>query len=67
METTQILIASQPNTNIEALIKRMKEPLTDPYKIVETIEQYEALENKYKFDLLIVNFGGIFVQTVLND
>ena len=62
---THILIASQ--TNIEPLIKRMKEPLADPYTCVETIEQYEALEDKYEFDLLIVNFGGVFVQAVLND
>jgi len=37
------------------------------YESVRSIEQYEALPDKYSYDLIIVWFGGAYVQHVLND
>lgn len=34
MNFTKILVATQPNSNIEDIFKRMKTPLTDPCTIV---------------------------------
>jgi phosphoglycerate dehydrogenase-like enzyme len=31
------------------------------------MEQYQALQDKYQYDCLLVWFGGVFIQDVLND
>ena len=45
----------------------MRTPLTDSYDIVKTVEEYEALADKYKYDALVVLYGGEFMKHVLND
>ena len=47
----------------------MKTPLKDPYDIVTSIDEYEALEDKYKYECLVVMnvYGGPFLIHVLND
>ena len=43
--------------------------MKDPYDIVSSIEEYEALSDKYKYDALVVcNIrGGPFLPHILND
>ena len=47
----------------------MKTPLKDPYDIVTSIDEYEALKDKYQYDCLVVMnvYGGPFLIHVLND
>ena len=40
--------------DIPKLIARMKTPLTDNYEICTTLEQYEALTDKYSYDVCSV-------------
>jgi len=61
------LFATVPSCNIEGLIARMRTPLTDSYDVVKTVEEYEALEDKYKYDGLVILYGGAFMKHVLND
>jgi hypothetical protein len=35
-----ILIASQPGSDIQSLIARMKQPLDEPFAIVESLDEY---------------------------
>ena len=44
--------------------------MTDPYDIVSTLEEYEALSDKHKYDCAVVlNVSGHpdFLRTILND
>jgi hypothetical protein len=61
------LFATIPSCDIQGLINRMRTPITDTYDIVKTVDEYEALADKYKYDALVVLYGGEFMKHVLND
>jgi len=62
----RILFLAQESINIPKLIARMKTPLTDNYEICTTLEQYEALTDKYSYDVCSVSWGT-HVPIILND
>ena len=62
----RILFAAGESIGIPDLIARMNTPLTDAYDLVTSIEAYEALPDKYAYDILVV-FWGPPVQHILND
>ena len=66
--SVRILVAT-PSQNFEEYLSRNKSPFPDFVQsdIVKTTDQYNALPDKYSYDVVVVWFGGIFVSSVLND
>ena len=64
--STRLLFVAAERANLPALIARMNTPLTDQYDLVTSQEQYEALEDKYSYDILVI-FWGPDVAAVIND
>ena len=64
----RVLVAT-PMSDFDEYIERNANPFPDfvTYDIVRSLDQYNVLSDKYSYDALIVWFGGLFVQTVLND
>ena len=51
-------------------LAQMRIPMSDPYDIVTTIEEYEALPNKHKYQGVAVFYFRVknnFFQHILND
>ena len=64
------LFACPKRGDITNNLSQMRVEMTDPYDIVTTIEEYEGLDDKYKFDALVVlNVSGSpdFLRHILND
>jgi hypothetical protein len=60
-KAVRILFAVQTYCDPIALCKKMSVPLTDEFDICKSIEDYEALTDKYSYDLIVVLFGGFVV------
>ena len=69
MEINFRVLVATPMSDFDEYIERNANPFPDfvTYDIVRSLDQYNVLSDKYSYDALIVWFGGLFVQTVLND
>jgi len=63
----RILFVIGGAANIPALLAKMNTPLTEKYDIVNNAEEYNKLEDKYSYDVLVVLYGGEFMKNTLND
>ena len=64
------LFACPKRTDITNNLAQMRVEMTAPYDTVSTLEEYEALSDKYKYDCnVVLNVSGHpdFLRTILND
>jgi len=64
--STRLLFVCSEKAGVQGLIDRMNTPITDTYDIATSAEAYEALADKYSYDILVV-FWGPHVAAVLDD
>ena len=67
-KTLRVLVAT-PKNDFDEECETNGSPFPEfvHYDIIHTTEEYDALADKFSYDAIVVWFGGIFVQSVLND
>jgi len=65
-KSSAVLFIVSEAANVPALLARNKKSFSDHHDVVTSPEAYEQLQDKYRYDVLVV-FWGPHVPAILND